>query len=141
MWCGLRRKLLEGGVITLIVSEIVEVHSASPQGLFFITYMLVYLGVRVANRLLVIPDLSSYVTATVFVSLLWKLAGLFVMHLYGSGTHPWRHTLVFMFPDAVVEAIAAYWIYRWLEKFDQLTDRGEASSLPEDELGFEGESF
>src|SRR4051812_35076628 len=60
IWCALRRDFAEGGILTLIISNISEIHSAAPSGLFMISYMIVYLAVRLSARLFVIPDLSSF---------------------------------------------------------------------------------
>ena len=59
VWAALRRNFWEGGWITLFVADFAELHSAAPQGMFMITYMLVFLLVRGLSRLVVIPNLYS----------------------------------------------------------------------------------
>lgn len=138
VWVGLRRSFTEGGVITLILANISEIHSAAPQGLFFIVNMVIYLLVRGANVLLVLPNLSSWVGLTLAASLLWKGLYLGVLYLMGEGAHQWRHTLVLLFPGAVTEGALAIWAYRWLEQFDWVTFKSpRAQRLLEDELQLE----
>ena len=76
IWFALRRALsFEGGVVTLLVSH--DRGGSQRRALrasFMITYMLIYLGVRVAARLLVIPDLSSVILVTLIVSAIAKIS-------------------------------------------------------------------
>lgn len=121
VWCGLRRNFTEGGIITLIIGNISEIHSACPQGIHLISYMTVYLLVRASSRFLVIPSLFSYSMLTSFSSMLWKLVGLLVLHLLGSSANQWRHTFTFLFLGAATEGVFSLWAYRWLEKLDWVT--------------------
>lgn len=121
VWCALRRGFFEGGLLTLIVAEIAESHSASTRGLFLITYMAIFLLVRLASRLFVIPSLASLVMVTILASIAWKLGTFGVLRLLGAEANQWRHTLVLLLPGAVVEGAAAIWIFRWLERFDLAT--------------------
>ena len=56
---------------------------------------------------------------TLFVSVFWKLECLGVLHLLGAGANQWRHTLLYLFPGAVVEGCFSIWVYRWLDRFDR----------------------
>ena len=85
VWCALRRNFTEGGVITLIVAEMSEIHSATPQGLYLISFMTVFLLVRSASRFLVIPSLFSYAMLTLGSSVAWKLTGLLVLICWERG--------------------------------------------------------
>jgi hypothetical protein len=142
VWCALRRNFTEGGIITLIVSNLSEIHSAAPQGLFFISYMAVYLLVRAASRFLVIPSLFSYAMITSLSSMLWKLTGLLVLYLLGASGNQWKHTITFLFSGAAIEGIVSIWIYRWLEKFDWVTYKNiRAERAMEEELQLDSEGF
>jgi hypothetical protein len=121
IWVGLRRGFAEGGIITLVIADIAEVHSAAPQGFFLILYMAIYLGVRGAYKLLVIPNLTSYVYLTLVASLSFKILSAGLLKLLGAASLPWGHLLFWMGPAAAIEAAAGIWIYRWLEQFDMKT--------------------
>lgn len=123
VWCALRRGFTEGGTITLIISNLAEIHSASTRGLMMVSYMVVYLGVRLASRILVIPDLSSYVIVTLFASMAWKLSMFMALYGLGVANNTWRHTLLFMTPGALVEGALGFWIYKRLERFDWFTHK------------------
>jgi hypothetical protein len=139
VWCALRRGFTEGGILTLIMANFSEIHSAVTQGLLLVSYMLVYLSVRLAARVLVIPDLSSYVIVTLFASLLWKISNLAMLYGLGAATNEWRHTLLFMAPGALVQGALGFKFYRWLERFDWFTHKKpptEQSSLGDpDQVG------
>src|SRR5271170_2540078 len=123
VWCALRRGFTEGGIITLLVANMAEIHSAVTQGLMLVSYMLVYLGVRLASRVLVIPDLSSFVIVTLFASIFWKLSTLLMLYGLGAAGNEWRHTLLFMAPGALVEGALGFWFYKQLERFDFFTNK------------------
>jgi len=123
VWCALRRGFTEGGIITLLTANLAEIHSAVTQGLMMVSYMLVYLAVRLASRILVIPDLSSYVIVTLFASMAWKLSNLAMLYGLGAAGNTWRHTLLFLAPGALVEAAMGFWIYKRLERFDWFTHK------------------
>jgi hypothetical protein len=132
VWMALKRGLFEGGMLVLILSDFAEMHSAAPQGVLMITYMAVFLGVKGLARLIVIPNLHSLVMVTLFVSIFWKLSCLGVLQLLGAGGNQWRHTLLYLFPGAVIEGVLSIWGYRALEHYDRMThrktyqDRGDA---------------
>src|SRR4051812_44363716 len=52
IWCALRRNFTEGGILTLILANIGEIHSSAPQGLMMICYMMIYLIVRGSSKVL-----------------------------------------------------------------------------------------
>lgn len=142
IWCALRRNMVEGGIITLMIANISEIHSAAPQGVFLISYMTIYLAMRAASRFLVIPTLFSYAMLTLWSSMVWKLVGLLVLHLLGASGNQWRHTLTFLLIGAGIEAALSLWVYRWLEKFDWVTFKNaRAEHAMEEELQLDSEGF
>lgn len=142
IWCALRRDFVEGGILTLIISDIAEIHSAAPAGLFLISYMLVYLLVRLAARLFVIPDLSSFLLVTLLATVLEKITNLSLLSLLGAQGTQVRHTLIYLFPVAIVNAVLGRWLYRWAEKFDWVTFKNaQADRALEDELQLENQGI
>ncbi len=142
IWCSLRRNLLEGGILTLIFANIAEIHSSAPQGAMLVTYMAVYLGVRAAAKFLVLPNRTSLIFLTMGSAMLWRLAMLILIHLLGAGANLWRHTLIYLFPGAVIEGAIALGLYRALDRFDGVTFKSpRAQHILEDEVQLEGEGL
>lgn len=143
IWMALKRGMFEGGVLILIVSDFAELHSAAPQGLLMLSYITVFLGMRALARLIVIPDLSSLVMVTLFVSVFWKLECLLMLHLLGAGGNQWRHTLLYLFPGSVIEGLLSIWVYKFLDQFDRVTFKKvrqeHANDLSDDDIMLEGE--
>lgn len=123
VWCGLRRPFAEGGFITLIIAHIAEIHSGAPSGVFLINYMLLYMGVRGAARLLVIPDFSSIVLVILSASAFSKVATSLLLQLLGASGSQWRHALFDLVPEALVNGMIGKWLFTWLERFDWATCR------------------
>lgn len=142
VWCALRRGFEEGGIITLIIAEMAEIHSGAPQGLYLISYMAVYLMVRGGSRFLVIPTLFSYAVLALAGSILWKLVGLLVLYLLGVSANQWKHTITFLFLGAAIEGAFSLWIYRWLDRFDWVTFKNaRAEHALDEELQLDSEGF
>lgn len=142
VWCALRRGFEEGGILTLIMAEISEIHSSAPQGLHMISYMVVFLLVRGSARFLVIPSLFAYAILTLMGSILWKLTGLFVLYLLGASANQWKHTITFLFIGAAVEGALSLWVYRWLERYDWITYKNiRAEHALDEELQLDSEGF
>src|ERR1700752_4792207 len=64
VWCALHRGFGEGGLITLIIGGRAELHSAIPQGIFLISYMTLYLALRAADKMFVLPTQNPMVKVT-----------------------------------------------------------------------------
>lgn len=142
IWCALRRSFFEGGVLTLILGNVAEIHSAAPQGLLMLTYMLVYLGVRAAARLLVIPHFSSLILLTMAASIASKAAYLVVLYLMGAAGNQWQPMLIYLFPGAMMAGLLGFWTFRGLDRFDWVTFKNiRARQALEDELRLEGEGL
>lgn len=142
VWCALRRSFEEGGIITLIISNISEIHSSAPQGIHLIGYMTVYFFMRAASKFFVIPNLFSYAMFTLMSSMIWKLVGLGVLYFLGKSENQWRHTITYLFLDASVGAAYSLWVFRWLEKFDWVTFKNaRAEHVVDEELQLEDEGF
>ena len=142
VWFSLRRNFGEGGILTLIVAEITELHSATPQGLFLICYMGIYLLVRACSKVFVIPSLASYTAVTVGSSVLWKLTELIVLYLLGAGGNQWKHTLTYLLMGAALDGALSIWVFRWLEKFDWITFKNaRAENSLDEELQLDSEGF
>jgi rod shape-determining protein MreD len=142
VWCALRRSFEEGGIITLIISNLSEIHSSSPQGMHFISNMAVFFLVRLSAKYLVISGLSTYVIVTIFSLVTWKLTGLLVLYLLGFSSTPLKHTITFILLGTAVEGLVAIWIYRWLEKFDWVTFKNaRAEHASDEELQANSEGF
>lgn len=142
IWCGLRRDFTEGGIITLIISDIAETHSAAPSGVFLITYMALYLSVRGVARLFVIPDLSSVVLVTLIMSVASKISVVALLKLLGASGGQWQHAIFYLFPEALINGMLGRWLYQWLERFDWVTFKtAQAERALADELQLESPEF
>lgn len=142
VWCGLKRGFIEGGILTLILSNIAEVHSSAPQGLLLMSYMGIYLLIRLTAKLFVIPNFNAMIMLTLAASVIWKLENLLALHFLALAGQQWRHTLVFLMPGAVIEGVVALWVFRALDRFDWITFKNpRAHQAVQDELSLEGEGL
>lgn len=132
IWFGLHREFLEGGVMTLILGEIAEIHSSAPQGIFLMGYMAVYLALRSADKLFVLPTESNMFKITLAGAAIWHLVTISVMGMMTGQRHLWQEMATHIFPSSVMAAVFGLWIYRWLEKFDALTFKHANTENPDE---------
>lgn len=126
VWCALRRPLIEGGILVLLLARTQELHSAIPSGVAMSAHMAVYLGVALANQVLVVPNFRSYARMTAIAYILGHISALVLLGLLGTfagtgGGWGWKSSLIWIFPQAVVEGALALWAFPWLERFDIVT--------------------
>jgi len=121
IWFALMREFTEGGVLTLLLGHLAEVHSSSPSGALLLSYMAVFLGVRLAARLLVIPEHRAWFRLTATATVVWRAVSLLVLAYLDQAGLQWRHTLMHLIPGAVSTALIGQWVYRFLEAYDHAT--------------------
>lgn len=121
IWMSFKRSWLEGGVLTLLFAEIAEIHSTGTRGLYFATYMGVFMTLKVMNKLLLFQNFQSLIGVTLFSSIFWKLSTLALLYFLGYGSQQWRHTLSLLLPGALMQGVLGIWVYRGLSKIDWFT--------------------
>lgn len=142
VWLGLRRGFAEGGIMTLLLANLNEIHTAAPQGLFLIGYMLVYFAVRIITRLFVIPHLFSYSLLAGGCAIFFRVVCMIVLYLLGSLSFHWRYGLSSIVLTAIAQTAFSTWIFRWLDRFDWLTYKNsKAARIMDEELQLEGEGY
>jgi hypothetical protein len=135
VWFALRRKFVEGGVLTLILAYLAEMQSSAPQGSFMILYMGTYLMVRGLNRLLVVSDLTKIVFMTLGATLFWRLGMILLFRQLGLVHRYWEALLWWSLPTAAFTGLLGLLIYPWFQKLDDSTFKSTRSQkLLEDDL-------
>lgn len=132
IWCALRRDFTEGGIITLIVSEIAELHSSVPSGIFLISYMALYLLLRAADKMFVLPTEFPMAKVTLSSSAFWKISTIVILTLMSSRRHLWEQMISSLVPGAVMASILGAWVYPALEKFDLATFKNASAENPDE---------
>ncbi|NDD91341.1 hypothetical protein EBZ37_04580 [bacterium] len=143
IWTSLKREFIEGGILTLLIAHLAELHSGAPKGLFLTSYMAIFLGVRLATRILVLPDFQAWIKLTLIASISWKLIGLLILAVLNKAALQWRHTLTHLLTDAAMTGLCSIWLYRLLDRIDRLThkDARLEQQLTDDLKLVENESF
>lgn len=135
IWCALRRRFTEGGMLTLVFSMIAESHSSAPRGFMMICFMLLYLSTRAFSRYFVISSFTSLILVTMAAAAYWKITHLCVLAFFNLAQPQFRHTLIQLVPSCLMAGITGIWAFKGLEIFDRLTFLSEQNSqLMEDDL-------
>ena len=135
VWFALRRKLIEGGILTLILAYLAELQSAAPQGAYLILYMGTYLLVRGINRLLVISNLTKIALMTIAATLVWRIAMIFLFRQLGELHRFWQPVLLWTLPASALTGLLGLALYPWFQKLDDATFKSTRSQkLLEDDF-------
>lgn len=141
VWCAFKRSLFEGGILTLIFANIAEVHSATPQGFFFVLFMAIYLLIRASDYYLLLNRGISLVWVTIYASIGLKLMTIGLEYWMGITTRNLKFTFAIAPFGIVIEALVAIWLFQLLEKFDKLTSKFYQPQVLEEELLFDEEGL
>lgn len=142
IWCALRRGFFEGGLLTLIFAYVAELHSASPQGAFLILYMAIYLLLRLAIAVLVVPTEGALVGLTLAISTIEKMILIFLFRTLVIPLGDWKEHLFTGVMGALVNASLGAWVFKWLDRFDWVTYKNaKARQLLENDLYLSGEGL
>ncbi|MBU6374664.1 MAG: hypothetical protein KGQ59_01595 [Bdellovibrionales bacterium] len=123
IWVALKREFSEGGILTLLVAHIAELHSSAPKGLFLASYMSIFLGVRLATRVFVLPDFRALIKLTLIASVSWKLIGLLILAIINKANLQWKNTLIHLLSDAFMTGLCSIWLYKLFLRLDQATHK------------------
>lgn len=142
IWFGLNRKFTEGGVLTIILAYLAELHSSCPRGFFLITYILFYFTVRASSKYLVLSSAINKTYFTLVGSVFFKLIGLWILYLMGLSQNQWQHTITLLLPGSVVAGAVSIWVFQFLEWYDKKTFKDPRTEKAlEDELSLDGEGY
>lgn len=121
IWFGLKRGFTEGGILSLSMGYLAELHSSSPNGVLLTCYLTIFLVARLTARLLVIPNRYAWIHFTILASIVWKATGLIVLAALGKIETQWLQTLFHLLPCAAITGLTSIAIYRFLRQLDRLT--------------------
>jgi cell shape-determining protein MreD len=120
LWFALRRNLAEGGGLVLLLGYVEELHSHVPQGFALLQNVLLFFGLRLTVRYLLIQSLASYALLAIGASLVAKALSFLLMVLFGAGLPPLTHGLMFGVLGALSQCVLSLCLYPFLEKIDTL---------------------
>ncbi len=133
IWAAHHRTFIEGGLLTLVLSHLAEGQSASPQGLFLLTYMSLFMALRIANRVFLIRPKESLTTVCIVASLWVEAAKSGTLALFNVEQNDLRFWLLSFILPALVNPIYGWVVFRWLERLDAVTYKDPRSALAEEE--------
>ena len=135
IWCALRRRFTEGGMLTLILAMVAESHSSAPRGFLMINYMTLYLLVRAFSRYFVISNYTSLIKMTMLSAVVWKVSHLITLAFMNTAQPQIRHTLIQLLPSSMMAGLFGFFAFKGLEIFDRLTYLSDQNTqLMEDDL-------
>lgn len=136
LWVAIKRTFVEGGILTLFFGYCVELHSASPQGLFLVNYMIVFLLMRILNQNFQILNRRTLALLGIGSALFSRLSILFILFMLNKAENQWFSTIQLLAPTIISHGILIGFFFRFFYHFDEWTMKN-----PEAEHRFETEYY
>lgn len=121
LWIGMRREFVEGGVLSLLLGYLSELHSAAPAGLFMVQAMTTFLIVHFFNYQFQVLNKRSLLLVGALSSVFSHLLILFVLFLLNKADNQWLSTLRLLAPSAIVHAFLIGPVFKFFHRFDHWT--------------------
>lgn len=121
VYIALSRNLVEGTVLVLLISRIMEIHSASPVGVLLISYLFVYLAVLFTKEMFLVTSTVSSILLAMGAGLVWKIVYLFMASEMGFFANVWKSSLVWLVPYLIGLGLCSRPVFALLGKLDTYT--------------------
>jgi rod shape-determining protein MreD len=121
LWAAIRRSFIEGGILTLIFGNLVEIHSSAPQGFYLCLYMAIFLIARLLYQQFQIANQRILALVGILFSTFARLLTLFILFLMNRTDHVIHHTLQLLAPTIFTHSIMILLTFKWLIRFDNWT--------------------
>ncbi len=139
IWCALKRAFTEGGILTLVMAEITELHSGAPQGLFLALYLTVFLIVRISSRIFVVSNRIEITYLTLAAAILVKVLQPLLHSALAINNQNFGHFAIFLLLGSASTSLLGYGLYPFFAKLDWLTFKNrKAETMLADEVRIEG---
>lgn len=128
-YLGLKRGLIEGTLITVVIGRIAEIHSGSPAGYVTSCYLVVFAVTVLTREFFIMESPFSIVVLGLVSGLTWKAAFLILAYRADIFENVWKTSLIVLIPHLVSQALLIRPMFNLLLKLDSLTGVGDQSAF------------
>ncbi|MEW6057733.1 MAG: hypothetical protein AB1540_14070 [Bdellovibrionota bacterium] len=125
VFLGFRRDLIEGGLLVILASMIMEAHSSAADYFFLTVYLYTFLIAKLLSRTIVVPDFFSSIAIVSALTILKRIALLFLVGLHGTPNNGFKHFLIYLVPGLLIQALLTPLCFAWFTKLDLNTYKDE----------------
>ena len=118
IWISMKREFTEGGIMTLMLGYCMELHSASPRGMYLTNAMIIFLLTHFMYRNFQVKNRKTLVLIGGSLSVLSRLNILFILFLLNKAENEWQYTLRLLMPTAIIHGALIPFVFQFLHKFD-----------------------
>ena len=118
IWISMKRNFTEGGIMALLLGYSMELHSASPKGLYLTEAMFIFLLTHFMYRNFQVLNKRTLMVIGAGLSVLSRIAVLFILFILNKAENEWQYTLRLLAPTALVHALLIPFVFQFLHRFD-----------------------
>lgn len=128
-YLGLKRGIILGVFVTLVIGHIAELHSGSPIGFATSCYLVVFGATVFTREFFIMESPFSIVMLGVFSGIAWKLAFLILAYKADTLSNVWKPILFFILPYLISQGLLIRPFFAFLQRLDTATGVGEQSEF------------
>lgn len=129
LYIGLKRPILEGTLLVLVISHFAEIHSGAPAGLLMSSYLFCYAATVLTREFFLMESGFSIILLGVSGGLLWKFVFLVLCYFMEILPNLWKPSLLYLPPYLVALGLFTRPVFSLIHKIDQLTGVEEPSEM------------
>lgn len=129
LYIGFKRGILEGSLLTIVISHIAEVHSGAPAGMLMSCYLIVFAATVLTREFFLMESGFSILLLGVSGGLLWKVTFLSLAYFMDLLPNLWKPTLLYMPPYLFTLGLCTRPLFSLMQKLDRWTRMEESSEL------------
>lgn len=125
VYLGMHRTPLVGGIMTIVISRMVEIHSGAPVGLLMVSYYGLFLSIIFVREFLLLQGSFSALMLSVIGGLIWKAIFAATAISIGIFDNLWIPYLQYFLPSILFVALLSSPVFRWMHYVDEITKRDQ----------------
>jgi hypothetical protein len=107
VYLGFKRESIEGGLLVILSSFILEAHSGAGKSFLLTAYTYSFVITKLMSKVIVVPNRITLVMISAGLSLFTKMINLFLLGMDGKAGNAVANTFIYLVPSMLTQAAAA----------------------------------
>lgn len=121
IYLGFKRDNIEGGILILLASIMMQSLSSAGDNFFIACYIYAFVISKVISRTIVVPNRASIIFISAGLNVLWKLGILLLLGLESKTYNGVRHFFSILIPSTLTQGFFAPLLFTWFNHIDLMT--------------------
>lgn len=129
LFIGLKRPIIEGTLLVVVIGHFAEVHSGAPAGMLMSCYLICYAATVLTREFFLMESGFSIILLGASGGILWKVSFLILAYLMDFLPNVWKTSILYVPPYLVALGLFTRPLFSLMLKIDRATGIEEPSEL------------